>query len=97
MEDFCLNSELNTTLNPDVDNYDILVSPICEKDGQKYAFVSFSQNGKSAEGRIPECKIISNNGFSESESQEIVEYMQDHLKELKSMAAGVNIFTAIMK
>ena len=97
MEDFSLDFEKNISSDIATDTFDILVSPICEKDGQKYAFVSFSQNGKSAEGRIPECKIISNNGFSESESQEIVEYMQDHLKELKSMAAGVNIFTAIMK
>jgi len=73
------------------------VSPICVKDGKKYAFVVFSDESRSAEGRIPECKIISNNGFSEQEVEQLEEYMQRELTELKKMAAGIRFIDAFMK
>ena len=38
------------------------VSAVCQNDkGQKYAFVTFSDGVRDAEGRIPECKILNNN------------------------------------
>ncbi len=71
------------------------VSAICQNDkGDKYAFVTFTDGVRSAEGRIPECKIINNSGFAVIEVQELEKYMQDHLKELKKMAAGIDIFSA---
>lgn len=75
----------------------VSVSPVCEKDGKKYAFVSFADGNKSAEGKIPECRIISNNGFSENDVKVLELYMKNDLARLKRMAAGVNILDAFMK
>lgn len=86
MENFSFTNNTN-----DIDSVNLLVSPICNKDGKKYAFVSFTQGKKCAEGRIPECEIIRNEGFSDEEKAQLVTYMKDHLAELKSMSAGINI------
>lgn len=74
------------------------VSAICHnEDGKKYAFVTFSDDVRSAEGRIPECRIIKNSGFAEIEIRELEKYMQGHLSELKRMAANIDIFSAFKK
>ena len=36
------------------------VSTVCVKDGEKCAYVSFADRARLAEGKIPDCKIISN-------------------------------------
>lgn len=79
------------------DELNMSVSPICVKDGKRYAFVTFSGKGRSAEGKIPDCKIISNKGFSEDEIAKLEEYMQKELPKLKQMAAGINVLNAFMK
>ena len=74
------------------------VSPICHtKDGEKYAFISFSDGDKSAEGKIPDCKIEKNNGFSEEDVALLEMYMKKELKTLKKTAAGLNVFDAFRK
>ena len=74
------------------------VSAVCKKDnGDKYAFVTFTDGVRDAEGRIPECKIISNNGFAAIEVQQLEKYMRDNLTSLKKMAAGIDIFSAFTK
>ncbi len=73
------------------------VSPICVKDGNRYAFVNFTDGNRLAEGKIPDCKIISNKGFSEDEVGKLEEYMQKELPKLKQMAAGINVLGALMK
>ncbi len=71
------------------------VSAICVNDkGEKYAFVTFSDGVRVAEGKIPECKLLKNSGFAQIEAKELEKYMQEHLKELKKMAANVDIFSA---
>lgn len=81
-----MNNELNMS-----------VSPICVKDGQKYAFVSFTDEKRSAEGRIPDCKIIVSNGFSQAEVEQLEAYMKKELTQLKKMAAGIRLIDAIIK
>ena len=49
------------------DELKMSVSPICVKDGNRYAFVNFADGKRTAEGKIPDCKIISNKGFSDEE------------------------------
>lgn len=73
------------------------VSPVCMKDGQKCAYVSFSDGKRSADGRIPDCKIISSNGFTEAEVEQLEEYMQLELAKLKRMAAGIRLIDVFMK
>lgn len=81
-----MNNEVNMT-----------VSPICQKGGEKYAFVSFVDGERIAEGKIPDCKIISNKGFSQEEVEQLEIYMMSELQELKRMAAGVRLWDAFMK
>lgn len=79
------------------DELNMSVSPICVKDGKRYAFVTFSDRNRSAEGKIPDCKIISNKGFRADEVTKLEEYMQKELPKLKQMAAGINVLDAFMK
>ena len=81
-----MNEELNMS-----------VSPICVKDGKKYAYIMFSDNARSAEGTIPDCRIISNNGFLEDEVNQLEAYMERSLPELKRLAAEQNAFNAMKK
>ena len=73
------------------------VSPICVKNGKKYAFVSFIDGKRSAEGKIPDCKIVSAAGFDRGEIRMLEEYMKRELPMLKKMAAGIRLVDAIMK
>lgn len=77
---------------------EMTVSPICyTESGEKYAFVSFSDEVRTAEGKIPDCKIVKNEGFSEEEIKKLEEYMNENLSFLKQMASSVNIMNAFMK
>ena len=79
------------------DTINMSVSPVCEKDGKRYAFVTFSDGERFAEGKIPDCKIISNQGFDADEIEKLEEYMKNELANLKKIASGVNVFGAFMK
>lgn len=79
------------------DELKMSVSPICVKDGNRYAFVNFADGKRTAEGKIPDCKIISNKGFSDKEVTQLEEYMKKELSNLKQMAAGINVLGAFMK
>ena len=81
-----MNEELNLT-----------VSSVCEKDGKRYAFVTFSDGERVAEGKIPDCVIISNNGFTPEEVKMLELYMKNDLSHLKRMAAGVRWIDAFME
>lgn len=78
-------------------NIQMSVSPICAKNGVKYAYVSFADGDRQAEGKIPECKIFSNQGFTAEEVQELEHYMKVDICELKRIAAGIHLLDAFMK
>lgn len=73
------------------------VSPVCMKDGIKYAFVTFTDGTRNAEGKIPECTIISNDGFSAEEIEQLEDYMRRERTQLKKMAAGINVMSSFMR
>ena len=75
----------------------MVVSPVCTKEGKKYAYVSFSDGYRKAEGKIPACEIISNEGFSEEEVEQLEAYMHKELQQLKKMAASIHVLDAFMK
>lgn len=75
----------------------LTVSPVCSKDGKNYAFVTFSEGGKTAEGKIPDCKIIANKGFSQEEVEQMEYYMTNELPKLKRMAAGIRLIDVLGK
>lgn len=73
------------------------VSQVFAKNGERYAFVSFTDGDKNAEGKIPECRILSNRGFGKEEIGQLEAYMERELARLKRMAAGVNAMRAFME
>ena len=68
------------------------VSPICVKDGKKYAFVRFADGSKNCEWTIPEARLSSNEGFSEEEISGLKFYIKNNMTDLKRMAAQINLF-----
>lgn len=81
---------------PQQEELSMSVSSICEREGKKIAFVSFSDGKRTAEGEIPECKITKNDGFDEGEVLQLELYMKGELSNLKKMASGINIMDAFM-
>lgn len=73
------------------------VSQVFSKNGERYAFVSFTDGEKNAEGKIPDCKIISSNGFGKAEIKQLEEYMERELSRLKRMATGIDVMRAFME
>lgn len=74
---------------------DMSVSAICRNEqGDKYAFVTFQDGVRTAEGKIPDCEIIKNDGFAEIEVQQLEKYLKENLTDLKKMAASIDIFSA---
>lgn len=79
------------------DELKMSVSPICMKDGKKYAFVSFTDGIRTAEGKIPDCTMISNHGFTEEEVRQIEDYMIRELPHLKEIAAGIHVMDSFLE
>lgn len=79
------------------DELNMSVSSVCVKDDKKYAFVSFTDDTRTAEGKIPDCRIMDNKGFSAEEVEQLEAYMRRELKTLKKMAAGINVIGALME
>lgn len=79
------------------DTINMSVSQVFAKNGERYAFVSFNDGNNIAEGKIPECKIISSNGFEKEEVKQLEDYMERELARLKRMAAGINVMRAFME
>lgn len=75
----------------------LTVSPICGTGADAYAFVTFTEGDKTAEGKIPACVITKNSGFSEEELAGLAMYMKTDLKHLQKLAAGENVFKAMLK
>ncbi len=75
------------------------VSAICtdKSDKRKYAYVTFSDGKRSAEGTIPSCEITKNDGFSDEEIAALRFYMKTNLDELKRIAAQINVFEALKR
>lgn len=73
------------------------VSPVCTKDGKSYAFVSFEDGIRTAEGKIPDCEIISNDGFTSEEVEQLESYMKRELTQLKKMAAAIHPMDSFLK
>ncbi len=75
----------------------MLISGVSEKDGKKVAYVSFEDGKRIAEGIIPDCNIIRNDGFTDEEAEMLKEYLKDNLETIKREAAGINPIKAMMK
>ncbi len=75
----------------------MLVSGISVRDGEKVAYILFDEGERSAEGIIPECKIIKNKGFDDDEVKQLEIYMKGNLIDLKKQAASINPIKAMIE
>ena len=91
MENFRVERRNNTS-----QEISMSVSPVCEKEGKKIAYVSFPDGTRTAEGQIPLCKINHNQGFDQGEIAQLEIYMKGQLDTLKKMASSVNVADAFM-
>ena len=80
-----------------MDELTMSISGICRKDGKKCAYITFTDGKRTAEGIIPDCKIISQSGFTEDEVAGLALYMQMNLDALKKQAASISPLRAMMK
>ena len=79
------------------DELTMQVSGICRKDGEKFAYVTFSDGKRIAEGVIPDCKIRNQQGFEEDEIGQLELFMKLNLDKLKRKAAAIDPVRAMMK
>lgn len=79
------------------DNMKMSVSQIFNKNGKLTAFVLFNDGIRSAEGKIPDCTIISNQGFSEKEVKALELYLKMEKDNILQTAKSVNIMDAFLK
>lgn len=75
----------------------MILSGITEKDGQKRACVRFEDGKRYAEGFIPDCKILSQSGFSPEEIQMLETYLKDNLADLKKQAAAIDPILSLIR
>ena len=72
------------------------VSGITEKDGKRIAHIRFSRGEDYAEGYIPDCVLTKVSGFTEEESDQLVDFLRANLTDLKKRAASINPLNAFM-
>lgn len=80
-----------------MDELTMTVSAVCTHKGEKVAYVTFSDEKRSAEGVIPECRIIKHSGFTDEEVGQLEMYLKLNLGDMKKRAAGVNPIRAMME
>ena len=95
MEDFAI--DFGKKNKPKEDKLDMSVSALCPKNGEKVAYVTFSDGRRLAEGEIPACRILSNSGFTEVEVSKLEQYMKQNLDMIRTMASAINPIKAMMK
>lgn len=73
------------------------VSGVVPKDGRKNVYVVFEDGNRRAEGSVPECKIVENQGFEEDEVKMLELYMKQQQDVIRGMAKDINPIKALMK
>ena len=73
------------------------ISSIVPVNGKKAAFVLFSDKDKAAEFVIPECRQVSNEGFSKSELEQLLAYVTKEKDSLMDMAKKVDPLSKFMR
>ena len=80
-------------MNPEIK---MSVSAMTRTDNKKAVYVLFSDDRKSAEFAIPECKLIRNDGFAADEIDQLMEYVKNEQDSILDIAKGINPLKAFM-
>ncbi len=65
-------------------------SGILAADGRRYVSVRFERGKDAAEGRLPDCKITKNHGFSPEETERLEDFMEQKCDEIFQKAREIN-------
>ena len=79
------------------DSVNMSISSLVPVNGKKAAFVHFSDKEKTAEFIMPECRKVSNSGFTEDEQQMLLEYVILEKDSIMDMAKRVDPLGKFMK
>ncbi|MCR5374691.1 MAG: hypothetical protein K6E39_04895 [Lachnospiraceae bacterium] len=66
-------------------------------DGDKYVFVKFEDEKRFAEGKVPDCKITKQEGFTDAEVMLLEQYMKNEQTTIFDEARKVNAMRAFLK
>lgn len=75
----------------------MMVSPGAKKDGVKQIYVMFTRGSQMAEIVLPEYRLLSNNGFTQEETEQLIRYAKDSKDQILGLAKEVNPIKAMMK
>lgn len=73
------------------------VSGIVKKEGRPTIYVSFQDGACRAEGSVPDCKIIANDGFSSEDIIILEQYMKQQQDEIRAMAKHISPMDAFLR
>jgi len=66
------------------------VSTMTRSKDSKAVYVLFEDGAKTAEFALPECRKVSNNGFSDEEIAQLLDYVQNEQDSIYDVAKKIN-------
>ena len=66
------------------------VSTMTRSKDSKAVYVLFEDGAKTAEFALPECRKVSNNGFSDEEISQLLDYVQNEQDSIYDVAKKIN-------
>ncbi len=72
------------------------VSGLTRTKDSKAVYVMFQDGDKNAEIAMPECKLVSNKGFSDEEISQLMEYATNEQDSIFELAKGINPMKAFL-
>ena len=76
---------------------EMIVSGFVGSEDNRHICIMFIEGQKSAEGSVPECKIIKNHGFEPYEVEQLETYLRVNSKLITDEAEHINPIKAMMK
>ena len=73
------------------------ISGILHRGESRSVCVMFEDRGRSVEIRMPEGEILANNGYNDSEIDDILSYLNTNIDDIMSTAKSINPMKAFMK
>ncbi len=62
----------------------------------KAVYVMFQDGDKNAEIALPECRLVSNRGFSDEEISQLMDYASNEQDSIFELAKGINPMKAFL-
>ena len=72
------------------------VSCVTRTKDSKAVYVMFQDGDKNAEIALPECRLVSNKGFSDEEISQLMDYAANEKDSIFELAKGINPMKAFL-